>query len=226
MSTFASLRSTSRCSLSTVLLVFLWAGCNDGGSSGGNVTPPQPGLASTQSSSIALSQSGDFLVNVNPDKDTLSVFQPTSLAKLAELVVGGEPQSVVIRDSTAYVANARDGSVSVATLPSGPVTSFAVGKEPMALALSPNGTRLYVANSSDNSLSVIDTTTAAFAPVTTVDLSAHGSSPRAIAVTDDGDDDDADQSREDGQESLADGRQHVGYSAFPWRSAALLVMRC
>ena len=121
------LRSTSRCSLSTVLLVFLWAGCNDGGSSGGNVTPPQPGLASTQSSSIALSQSGDFLVNVNPDKDTLSVFQPTSLAKLAELVVGGEPQSVVIRDSTAYVANARDGSVSVATLPSGPVTSFAVG---------------------------------------------------------------------------------------------------
>ncbi|HEU4420190.1 MAG TPA: hypothetical protein VFT55_14740, partial [Planctomycetota bacterium] len=40
---------------------------------------------------------------------------------------------------------------------------------------------------------MIDTTTTSYATVATVDLSAHGVSPRAIAVTDDGDADDADE---------------------------------
>jgi len=190
--TRATLRNALRNLPSTVLLVFLWASCGGGGSSGGG-TPPQPGLPSTQSSSIALSKSGDFLVNVNPDVDTISVFQPTSLAKLAEVAVGGDPQSVVIHESTptAYVANARDGTVSVVPLPAGPATSFAVGKEPMALALSPNGTRLYVANSASNTLSVVDTSTNLV--LTAVDLSGLGTAPRAVSVTNDGDADDTDE---------------------------------
>ena len=163
--------------------------CNNGGGGAGR----QPGLPSTQSSSIALSETGSFLVNVNPDVGTLSVFQPTSLTKLAEVAVGGDPQSVVIHESTpaAYVANARDGTVSVVVLPAGPVSTFTVGREPMALALSPNGTRLYVANSASNTVSVVDTSTNT--EVAAVDLSGLGTAPRAVSVTNDGDADDTDE---------------------------------
>ena len=184
-------RTFSRNSLLALSSIFLAAACDDDDSSGDG-TPTQPGLASTQSSSIALSESGGFLVNVNPDVDTITVLQPTSLAKLGEVAVGGNPQSVVIHESTtAYVANALDGTVSAVTLPSGPATSITVGKEPMALALAPNGTRLYVANAASNTVSVVDTSTNT--EITAVDLSGLGTSPSAVAVTDDGDADDTDE---------------------------------
>src|SRR5262249_3285087 len=60
-----------------------------------------------------------------------------------------------------------------------------------ALVLSPNGTRLYVANSASNSLTVIDTKTEDV--VASVDLSLYGTSPRALAVTNDGDNSDDDE---------------------------------
>src|SRR5262249_22388253 len=65
------------------------------------------------------------------------------------------------------------------------------GAEPMALALSPNATRLYVANSSSNSLSVIDTSIEKV--IATVDLSPFGTAPRSIGVTNNGDTDDTDE---------------------------------
>ncbi|HZN37272.1 MAG TPA: YncE family protein, partial [Planctomycetota bacterium] len=177
----------------SALLLTVLVGCNNNDHDNNDV--PQPGLASTQSSSIALSKSGNFLVVANPDVNTISVFQPTTLAKIGEITVGAGPESVAIHEGslrTAFVANSQSGTVSVVTLPSGPVRqTIQVGKGPMGVALSPNGTRLYVAESADNSLSVFDATS--YAPVATVDLSSHGSSPRAIAVTDDGDADDADE---------------------------------
>ena len=168
-------------------------GGSGGGGGGGPPAVPDPGVASTRSSTIALSVGGDFLVNVNPDVNTVSVFQPTSLVKLAEIPVGGDPSSVAIHRTLpkAYVANSRDGTVSVVPLPTGVVTTIPVGSEPLGLALSPNSTRLYVANAVSNTLSVIDTT--AGVVVATVDLSAFGNSPRAIAVTDDGDADDTNE---------------------------------
>jgi len=48
--------------------------------------------------------------------------------------------------------------------------NFHVGKEPLAVALSPNGTRLYVANSASNNLMVFDTTPKKPSLVATVDL--------------------------------------------------------
>src|SRR5207247_1867831 len=62
---------------------------------------------------------------------------------------------------------------------------------PMAVTLTPNGTRLLVANSASNSMSVVNTATNAV--VATVDLSAFGTAPRAITVTNDGDGDDTDE---------------------------------
>ena len=174
--------------LTPVVLLALCVDCGGSGHGGssGNTTPV-PGVPSTQSSSIALSVDGNFLVNVNPDAGTVSVFQPAAMSKLAEITVGGDPQSVAIHPSQprAYVANARSGTVSVVPLPNGPVSNtIVVGSEPMALALSPNGTRLYVANSASNTISVLDTSTNLV--TATVDLSSFGSAPRGVSVTNNG----------------------------------------
>src|SRR5262249_32493498 len=136
-----------------------------------------------------------FLVNVNPDVDTITIFRALPhKTKVEEVKVGRQPSSVAIHPdgSTAYVANTRDGTVSVVDLiPRKVRDTFGVGAEPSALALSPNGTRLYVVNSASNNLVVINTDNNTFAG--SVDLSPYGTAPRSIAITNDGDDSDADE---------------------------------
>jgi YVTN family beta-propeller protein len=147
---------------------------------------------------IATSGNDLFLVNVNPSANSVTVFlahpRLPAPVKYVEIGVGRDPSSVAIHpnNTTAYVANALDGTVSVVDLPGKRVTAtFAVGVEPQGLVLSPNGTRLYVANASSNTLSVVNTATNAI--VATVDLSPFGTSPRAVSVTNNGDTNDADE---------------------------------
>src|SRR5262249_23210298 len=135
-------------------------------------------------------------LNVNTDAHTVTVFDVSTdtPVKQAELAVGKDPSSVAILPdgSKAYVANSFAGTVSVINLAGPNVSgSFTVGAEPMAVATSPNGTRLYVANSASNNLNVVNTATDSI--VATVDLSASGTAPRSIAVTNDGDADDTDE---------------------------------
>ena len=144
-----------------------------------------------QSSPIALSSNDRVLVNVNPDANTVSVFDVTTNVpdKIAEINVGVEPNSVAIHPTVpvAYVANSFDGTVSIVNLVTNRVTdTLKVGAEPMAVVLGPNGTRLYVANSSSNNLMVFDTVPAKPALIDTIDLSPFGTAPRAIAVTNNG----------------------------------------
>lgn len=156
----------------------------------------QTSVGPRQSSAIALSGNNTTLVNVNPEANSVSVFDVSGATpvKKAEITVGTDPESVAVlpNNSKAYVANAGSGSVSVINLATLAVSnSINVGVEPMGVALSPNGTRLYVANSASNTLSVVNTATETI--VATVDLSALGTSPRAIAVTNNGDANDADE---------------------------------
>ncbi len=149
-----------------------------------------------QSTPIAIGFLESRLVCVNPDQDTISLFDPAtpSPTKLAEIAVGAEPNSVAIQPSVpfAYVANSVSGTVSVVNLTAQLTTAtIPVGAEPRALVLSPNGTRLYVSNHSSNTLSVIDT--GSLSVIATVDLRAFGSAPGALAVTHDGDTDDTDE---------------------------------
>src|SRR5262249_54103937 len=65
-----------------------------------------------------------------------------------------------------------------------------VGTEPFGLALTPNGSKLYVTNMNSKSVSVIDT--ASNRVVKTIENV--GLSPRGIAITNDGDADDDDES--------------------------------
>lgn len=149
-----------------------------------------------QSSAIAISPDETLMVAVNPDVDTVTVFKNLDKAKpgrVAEIAVGRDPVSVAIsRTNRAYVANALDGTVSVVDLVDRAVVgTIPVGVEPSAVVLSPNDTRLYVANSSSNTVQMFDTSNDALVDAT--DLSLFGTSPRALAITDDGDVDDTDE---------------------------------
>ncbi len=160
------------------------------------VGPAATAAGPRQSSPIALTGDDKTLVNVNPDSNSISLLDVTtdSPAKLAEIAVGAEPRSVAIHPNgtTAYVANALGGSIAVVNLTTRAVANtIPVGSEPMAVALSPNGTRLYVANSSSNNLKVVDTIT--LNVIATIDLSPFGTAPRAIAVTNNGDANDTDE---------------------------------
>jgi DNA-binding beta-propeller fold protein YncE len=161
--------------------------------------PTSPGPR--QSSPVALTTDDGVLVNVNPESNTITVFDVSSDQpnKLDEIQVGRDPSSVAISPDgdRAYVANAFDGTVSVARLKNPNnfkvAATFAVGAEPTALALSPNGTLLYVANSASNNLMVFDATKHTPRRVATIDLSPYGTAPRAIGITNDGDTDDTDE---------------------------------
>ena len=168
-------------------------------------------LAATprQSSSIAIAEVTSQLYVCNPESNTVSVFDATvatTPTKLGDIAVGNEPRSVAVLASgnKAYVANAKSGTVSV-LLPTGRVSStITVGVEPRAVLLSPNGTRCYVANAISNSISIIDTSIDAV--ISTVDLTSFtvpgGASggnggagqPRALAMTNNGDFLDTDES--------------------------------
>ncbi len=155
-----------------------------------------PSPRPSQSSCIALSVDNTRLVNVNEDVHTVTVFNAmtTPPTVIAEIPVGLDPTSVAINPaaSKAYVANSFSGTVSVVDLTALAVTNtIPVGAEPMGVAVSPNGTRLYVASSASNSMTVVDTMTETV--IATVDLSAFGNAPRAIAITNDGDNNDANE---------------------------------
>ncbi len=165
-----------------------------------SVPRPLVGISTAprQSSPVALTSDDLKLINVNPEANTITIFDVSTdnPVKLAEVNVGRDPSSVAVHPDgvRAFVANSFDGTVSVVNLSSNTVsTTFSVGVEPMAVALSPNGTRLYVANSASNSLGVYNTAGTPPSAVAIVDLSAFGTAPRAIAVTNDGDGDDTDE---------------------------------
>jgi len=115
---------------------------------------------------------------------------PTQLFEIPGLELSGVDIHPTL--PKAYVSDGFNGRVSVIAFNTQAVSnSISVGKEPKGVLLSPNGTRLYVANSSSNSLSVIDTATELV--VATTDLSNFCTSPRALSCTNDGDADDTDE---------------------------------
>lgn len=155
------------------------------------------GPGSTFSTPILLDPSEQFLAAVNPDNDTVSLVPLGSAngTKGAVFSVGREPQSLAMQNdgSKLYVSNARDGTVTVLSVGSGPslsrVKDIVVGTEPWGIALTPNGRKLYVANSSSNSLSVIDTSTDQVVKT----IFRVGIQPRGLAITSNGDSNDNDE---------------------------------
>ena len=135
----------------------IWAG---GGSAAAEAKKQDP--TATRSSPIAITHSDGYVWSVNPDNDSVSVFNVTDdqNTKVAEINVGKEPWCVAITpdDEKVYVTNMASGTVSViSTISKEVIHTIKVGTEPFGCALTPDGRKLYVANQSSDTVSVIDT---------------------------------------------------------------------
>jgi DNA-binding beta-propeller fold protein YncE len=154
----------------------------------------------SRSTTIALTSDETRLVVVNREANTVSIIQVKDAAgndvaiKLAEIAVGLEPRCVAVHpnDEVAYVTNGISATVSVVDLVLGRVVrNVPSGTEPRGCALTPNGNLLYVANHTEGTVSIFFTGNLLNPiPVGTVQV---GRNPTAIAITNDGDDDDADE---------------------------------
>lgn len=154
----------------------------------------------TRSTSVALTTNDRALVVVNRETNSVAIVEVQDAAGndvanvLAEVAVGQEPRYVALSpdDLVAYVVNAVSGTVSVIAL-QGPnafsvIAEIPVGIDLRGAALTPNGTRLYVANHTAGTVSIIDTATRQISGTVNV-----GGNPMAIAITNDGDADDTDE---------------------------------
>jgi YVTN family beta-propeller protein len=154
----------------------------------------------SRSSTIALSRNGRGLVVVNRETDSVAILEVRDAAGddvanlLAEVIVGEDPRFVALSsdDREAYVTNAVSGTVSIIALTGDDafsvVDEIEVGKEPRGCAITPNGRVLFVANHTEGTVSVIDTAERRLLDTVTV-----GGNPFAVAVTNDGDGEDDDE---------------------------------
>jgi YVTN family beta-propeller protein len=126
----------------------------------------------TNSSPIAISADGKYVWSVNPGADNVSVISTRTNKVLTRVRVGSEPQSVALDPNNryAYVANAQSGTVTVIRITRASTRRFraradrragrrgqiVTGAEPWNVVISPNGRRVYVANSGQDTITVID----------------------------------------------------------------------
>jgi len=143
-------------------------------------------------SGIAISPDGNTLFVANNLGDSLGIVEDLrgarrlvriDLRRDAERFV--YPYGVVVAPGKAYVSCWNDDTVAVVSLGKQSVSRVAVGRHPTAMLLNPERTRLYVANSNDDSVSVIDTQTDKEIERISVRLSEdvpRGNSPEGLAL--------------------------------------------
>lgn len=98
---------------------------------------------------------------------------------------GATPSSAAATCSPkVYVTNNLTlGSVSVVNVADGAVSTISIGDHPIGVAITPDGTKAYVANTGSDNVSVIDVATGS---VSTISDFAVGLFPTAVAITPDG----------------------------------------
>jgi YVTN family beta-propeller protein len=154
----------------------------------------------SRSTTIALTSDETRLVVVNREANSVSIIQVKDEQgndvsnKIAEIGVGEDPRCVAVHptDQAAYVTNGISATVSVVDLVLGRVVrNVPTGTEPRGCALTPNGNLLYVANHTEGTVSIFFTGN----PLNPIPVGAVpvGRNPTALAITNDGDDDDADE---------------------------------
>jgi YVTN family beta-propeller protein len=142
--------------------------------------------------SVVATSNGKVYV-ANSGGGTVSVISTSTNKVTKTIQVGSSPQGLAVSpDGTkVYVANSGSGTVSVintssdALVDTNPATwwavdSITVGSSPTGLAVSPDGTRLYVANKGSGTVSVVNTANYTVAKTITV-----GSQPSGVAVSSD-----------------------------------------
>jgi YVTN family beta-propeller protein len=153
-------------------------------SSGKTGYRPHSSVFSPDGKSLAVSYWGD---------QSVGILDPATLQEKARIPVGSHPNEMIwAADGRLFVANSGSNTVSVIaggkvveTIRTSLDAKALVGSTPDALALAPDGKRLYVANADNNNIAVIDTPGAAkesrvagFIPT--------GWYPTALAISPDG----------------------------------------
>ncbi|RPI58465.1 MAG: YncE family protein, partial [Lysobacterales bacterium] len=167
------------------------AGGGSAGSAGAGATTAL--ARPSRSSTIAISNDDETLAMTNLDDGSVSIFRAKTEEFVARVATGGEPSSVVISPDgkTAYVTNRADATLTRVDGIDGAAPSAGqsidVGSEPTGVALSPTGAKLFVAEHAESRISVIDTATMS------VEQTIAVKNPFALAVTNDLDLDDSDE---------------------------------
>src|SRR5262245_51366943 len=161
----------------------------------------------SRSTTIALTNDRTRLVVANRETNSVSVIQVGRVellfgifpflfdvdppVKLGEVSVGSEPRCVAVspNDGEAFVTSSGNGTVSVISLVGTPtvVAEMAVGTELRGCALTPNGSRLYVADFAGKVFEISPQLR------TIVRVLEVGGNPEAIAITNNGDPVDTDE---------------------------------
>lgn len=167
-----------------------------GGGAGGGDAGTAPSTRAPHSSAIAITNDDAVVVAVNPDNDSISFFNAQGRTKLSSvsLPAGAMPVSVAtLPGSTSALVVGRKAqrvyrltAINTAS-PHIDATSFPTGSEPTGIAVAANGTIAIVANHGDDTVTRIDLATGTTSTITV------GPNPRAVAITNDGDTDDADE---------------------------------
>lgn len=149
---------------------------------------------------IAVSRDGKTLIAANFENDSISIVDTSNRKVLQEIklfVPGGKvatgefPFDVAIADNDtgkatkAFISSQRDDEILAVNLSSKAITRIAVGSQPNKILLSPDQSRLYVANGNSDSISVIDTNSNKV--VRTISLSRQGekykgANPNSLAL--------------------------------------------
>ena len=111
-----------------------------------------------------------------------------NLARLTETApTGAHPSAIAIASSAIYTANRGEATLTRISIRDGRMQTIAVDLHPAALALSPDGSKLYIACSDADVIDVINTKTDTVVARIEVGLpQGRGASPNALAVAADG----------------------------------------
>jgi YVTN family beta-propeller protein len=121
---------------------------------------------------------------VNPDNDSVSVFDTGSRAKLAEIAVGAAPRSIARAPNGALWVVNRDGAsisiVGAATLAVTSTVALPRASQPYGLVFAPDGSAAWVALQASGQVAKLNVATGA-----QLSLHAAGATPRHLSISGD-----------------------------------------
>ncbi|MEO3760658.1 Ig-like domain-containing protein [Mycobacterium sp. B14F4] len=116
---------------------------------------------STGSYPYGVAASGDHVYVTNSGSGTVSVIDTATNTVTNTITVGSRPMGATVHGDRLYITNFNSNTVTVIDTTTNAVVGdpIPVGRQPYAIAFSPDGSLAYVANYGDGTVTVIDPTT-------------------------------------------------------------------